>query len=85
MNDSVRESIIRNSAYGFLLCFFVLIIGAIIFGKGFGRLILLTIIPPYSIYYTQYITRLCTTASAKGMKTKQNELLRLGSLAGVRL
>lgn len=51
MDDRARDSLVLRSAYGFVGCVCLLLVVAIMFGKSYGRLILFTVIPVYSLYY----------------------------------
>jgi hypothetical protein len=51
MDDRKRELIVKNSAYGFVGIFCSLFVVAVIFGKESGRLMLITVVPVYALYY----------------------------------
>ena len=52
MNDNKRDSIIRGSAFGYLITIFLFFFLILILGKNIGALLLFILILPYSLYYT---------------------------------
>ncbi|WP_206060496.1 VOC family protein [Nitrincola alkalilacustris] len=59
MDDKGRDSLVLNSAYGYVFCLSSVIVVSIIFGKPYGRVLLFTLIPVYSIYYAIMYWRVC--------------------------
>ncbi len=59
MDDIKRESIVRKSAYGYVFCIGILFTVAVVFGKSYGRIILLTLMPLYSLYYAVMYQIIC--------------------------
>ncbi|AXX93339.1 hypothetical protein CPU12_07810 [Malaciobacter molluscorum LMG 25693] len=51
MNDKNKQIKLKKYALGNLFCWFFMIVISIIFSKEYGRTILFTIIPIYSVFY----------------------------------
>lgn len=61
MDDRARESLVVKSALGFIGCASLLLVVTLVFGKSYGRMILLSVIPGYSIYYVVLYNWTCRT------------------------
>lgn len=59
MNDIEKEIKLKKYAIGYVSCWIVLLIISVIFGKAYGRLIVLTVIPFYSLFYVFLYRRIC--------------------------
>ncbi|MGP9800775.1 hypothetical protein [Rheinheimera sp. NSM] len=59
MDDKTRETLVIYSAYGYLGCLSAMMVVAMIFGKPYGRAVLYTLIPLYSLYYAVMYWRVC--------------------------
>lgn len=59
MDDRKRDLIVKRSAYGYLCCIALLFFISIVFGKIYGQLLLLTIIPVYNLYYLVMYILVC--------------------------
>ena len=51
INDDARTLIVKRSAYGYVLCFLMAIFISVMFGKNYGRFIILFVVPVYSLFY----------------------------------
>ena len=59
MNDNKREIIVRVSAYGFIVCVFILLLLTISLGESYGKKFLVTAIPLYSVFYVVTYNYIC--------------------------
>ena len=76
MNDEKRESIIRGSAFGYLLVIALFFIFSMFAGKDFGVLLLFILILPYSLYYWITYWVLC-----KGYEDEIKRILSFGIMS----
>jgi len=83
MNDRTRDLIVLNSAYGFVGCVSLLLAVSIIFGKDYGRLILVTVIPVYSLYYVVMYSRICNGYSNEVKRISAFGIIGRGTFVGV--
>ena len=82
MNDKTRELLVLKSAYAFIACWCLLIAVSVIFGKAHGRLILVTIIPAYSMYYAVMYNSICKGYSEEGKRISAFGIIGRGTFVG---
>ena len=81
MDDRTRDAIVLNSACGYLACVCILFI-SLIFGKYYGRLMLLTAFPVYSLYYTVMYNLVCRGYLDEVKRNSAFGVIARGTLVG---
>ncbi|RXJ87779.1 hypothetical protein [Arcobacter sp. CECT 8985] len=76
MNDKTKEIKLKKYAMGNVSCLLFMFVISIFFGKEYGRLILFTIIPLYSIFYIFIYRKI-----SKSYKSADKRLLAFGMVA----
>ncbi|GAA0824058.1 hypothetical protein GCM10009111_34500 [Colwellia asteriadis] len=82
MDDTKRTKIIVNSAYGFITCACYLFLVTVIYGKPYGRLVLFTVIPLYSLYYVLIYRKICLNYDDEMKRISAFGLIGRGTLVG---
>lgn len=82
MDDKTRDLVVLNSAYGFVGCICILLFVGALFGKGYGRMVLLTLIPAYSLYYVVMYLHICRSYEDDTKRMSSFGLVGRGTFVG---
>ena len=77
MTDNKRELILKVSAYGFIICVFILLLLSTTTGKEYGRFFLLTVFSLYSLFYVVMYNYIC-----RGFEDEIRRMYAFGNIAG---